>query len=412
MELKNDVKVYKIIRAEQEREKESIELIASENYASKAVREAAGCVFTNKYSEGKPHKRYYAGQKNVDEIEDLAVERALRMFKLSPRRWHVNIQPYSGSPANLEVYFAFLEFGDRVMGMKLDEGGHLTHGHFVNFSGRAYNFVQYPVDHKTGRLDYDYIEKMAVREKPKMIVCGATAYSRIINFRKFRMIANKVGAILFADISHIAGLIVGGVHPSCFPWSDVMMTTTHKTLRGPRGAIIICKDKYAKQVDKAVFPGMQGGPHDNVTAAKAVAFGEALKPSFKKYARQIVKNAKTLASQLKEYGFEVISGGTDNHLMLVDLRPANINGKNAQLALESANIIVNKNTIPGDPEKPMIGSGIRIGTPAVTTREMKEKQMKIIAKLMNDVLRNPTDEKVIRKTKQETKKLALKFPVP
>jgi len=403
-----DPKVAKIIQAEEKRQQEELELIPSENCTSKEIREALASVFNDKYSEGKPHARYYAGQKYVDEIEDLAVSRALKMFKLSPTKWHVNVQPYSGSPANAAIYLAFLEFGDKVLGMKLDQGGHITHGLPISFSGRAYNFSSYGVDPKTERLNYDEILKIAKREKPKMIVCGATAYSRIIDFKKFSQIAKSVKALLFADISHIAGLIVGGAHPSCFPYADVVMTTTHKTLRGPRGAIIICKKEYADKIDRAVFPGLQGGPHDHMTAAKAVCFGEALDPEFKTHAKQIVKNAKTLAKELQKNGFRIVSGGTDNHLMLVDLRDQKITGKIAQLLLEEAGIIVNKSLVPNDPEKPFVGSGIRLGTPAVTTRGMKEKEMLIIADLILETIKN-RKPKIVR---AKVLKLTKKFPRP
>lgn len=409
MNLKSqDPKISKLIIAEEERQKNSIDLIASENYSSAAVREATASVLINKYSEGYPGKRYYAGQIYVDEVEEIAKERALKMFRLSPNAWHANVQAYSGSPANAAIYLGLLEFGDKVLGMKLDQGGHITHGLPISFSGRAYNFVSYGVDPKTEMLDYEEIFKIAKKEKPKMIVCGATAYSRIIDFKKFSEIAKKVGAILFADISHIAGLIVGKVHPSPFPHADVVMTTTQKTLRGPRGAIIICKKELGQQIDRAVFPGLQGGPHDNQTAAKAVCFGEALDPDFKTYSRQIVKNAKALARALEKLGLRIVSGGTDNHLMLVDLRPVKLTGKEGQLLLEEVGIICNKNTIPFDPEKPFIGSGIRLGTPAITTREMKEKEMFLIAELIVATLKK---EKSKDKIQKEVIKLCRKFPI-
>ena len=330
------------------------------------------------------------------------------MFRLSPNSWHVNVQAYSGSPANAAIYLGLLEFGDKVLGMKLDQGGHITHGLPISFSGRAYNFVSYGVDLKTEMLDYEEILKIVKKEKPKMIVCGATAYSRIIDFKKFSEIAKKVQAILFADISHIAGLIVGKVHLSPFPYADVVMTTTQKTLRGPRGAIIICKKELGQQIDRAVFPGLQGGPHDNQTAAKAVCFGEALDPDFKTYTKQIVKNAKALARALEKLGLRIVSGGTDNHLMLVDLRPVKLTGKEGQLLLEEVGIICNKNTIPFDTEKPFIGSGIRLGTPAITTRRMKEKEMFLIAELIVATLKK---EKTKAKIQQEVIKLCRKFPI-
>ena len=401
--LSNDPQISKLIKAEEKRQQENLELIPSENYASPAVREALGSVLNNKYSEGYPGARYYAGQINIDQIEEIAKARALKMFKLSESSWHANVQPYSGSPANLAVYSSVLKPGDKILGMKLDQGGHITHGLPSSFPGRIYKFSFYGVDEKTEMIDYDELEKIAKQIKPKMIVCGATAYSRIIDFKKFGEIAKLTGAYLLADISHIAGLIVGGAHPSPFPYADFVMTTTHKTLRGPRGAIIICKKEFGKAIDKAVFPGLQGGPHDHQIAAKAVCFGEALDPEFKDYAKQIVKNAKALARELSGHGFRIVSGGTDNHLMLVDLRVMGISGKEAQNMLEEVGIIVNKNTIPNDPQPAMIGSGIRIGTPAITTRGMKEKEMKIIAKLIADVLINKKD------VKNEVKKLTRRF---
>lgn len=416
MSLKNqDPKMAKLISAQEEYQQVTLDLIPSENYASTAVREALGSVLTNKYAEGYPHKRYYAGQINIDQVEDLAKERALKVFGLSDKNWHVNVQPYSGSPANMEIYFALLKFGDKVMGMKLDQGGHITHGLPVGFSGTAYNFVSYGVDKVTEGLDYDEILKIAQKEKPKMIVCGATAYSRTIDFKKFSEIAKKVGAYLLADVSHIAGLIAGKAHPSPFPYADVVMMTTHKTLRGPRGAIIICKntilkdgEEMAKKIDRAVFPGMQGGPHENQIGAMAVCFAEALDPEFKNYTKQIVKNAKVLAKELQKLGFRIVSGGTDNHLMLIDLRSLKMTGKDAQLKLEEVGIICNKNTIPFDPEKPFVGSGIRIGTPALTTRGMKEKEMIIVANLINDVLNKKVS---VSKIKNDVLKLCKKFPI-
>jgi len=409
MSLKNrDPKIYKIIVAEEKRQQETLDLIPSENYASLEVREAEGSVLTNKYSEGYPGKRYYAGQINTDQVENVAKERALKMFKLSTEKWHANVQPYSGSPANTAIYFSVLEFGDKIMGMKLDQGGHITHGLPVSFSGRAYKVCSYGVDKKTEMLDYDEIEKIAQKEKPKMIVCGATAYSRIIDFKKFSEIAKKVGAYLLADVSHIAGLIVGGAHPSPFPLADFVMTTTHKTLRGPRGAIIICKKEFGEKIDKAIFPGLQGGPHEHQIAAKAVCFGEAMDPDFKNYTKQIVKNTKALSKALEKLGFRIVSGGSDNHLMLVDLRNFKITGKVAQLMLEEIGIVVNKNTIPNDPEKPFVGSGIRIGTPAMTTRGMKEKDMAEVAALIYATLAKIESPKDIS---SQVLKLCKRFPV-
>ncbi len=409
MSLKSkDPKIAKLIEAEAKRQQETLDLIPSENYCSAEVREAMGSVLANKYSEGYPGKRYYAGQINVDQVEEVAKARALKIFKLSPEKWHANVQPYSGSPANIAIYHAFLEPGDKVMGMRLDQGGHITHGLPVSLVGKIYEFISYGVDPKTEQLDYDEIAKIAKREKPKMIVCGATAYSRTIDFKKLSEIAKSIKAYLFADIAHIAGLIVGGAHPSCFPYVDVAMATTHKTLRGPRGAIIICRQEFAEQVDKAVFPGSQGGPHEHQIAAKAVCFGEALDPDFKNYAKQIVKNAKTLAASLQKLGLRIVSGGTDNHLMLVDLRNIGITGKEAQIALENIGIIVNKNTIPNDPQKPFIGSGIRIGTPALTTRGMKEKEMEIVAEFVAATLSKSASKKEIV---SKVLKLSKKFPV-
>ncbi|KKQ17888.1 MAG: Serine hydroxymethyltransferase [Berkelbacteria bacterium GW2011_GWA1_36_9] len=416
MSLKSkDPQMAKLIKAQEKYEQETLDLIPSENYASLAVREALGSVLTDKYAEGYSHKRYYAGQVNIDQVEDLAKSRALKMFGLSEDKWHANVQPYSGSPANMEIYFALLKFGDKVMGMKLDQGGHITHGLPIGFSGTAYKFISYGVDPKTEMLDYDEILKIAKKEKPKLIVCGATAYAREINFKKFSEIAKKVGAYLLADISHIAGLIVGGVHSSPFPYADVVMTTTHKTLRGPRGAIIICKnitlpdgEELSKKIDRAVFPGMQGGPHENQIGAMAVCFKEALNPQFKKYAQQIVKNAQILASELERLGLRIVSGGTDNHLMLVDLRPIKMTGKEAQQILEDVNIICNKNTIPFDPEKPFVGSGIRLGTPALTTRGMKEKEVKKIAELIFKALSKKESK---TKIKAEVLRLCRQFPI-
>lgn len=405
---KQDPKIANLILAEDKYENETLDLIPSENYASQAVREALGSILNNKYSEGYPGARYYAGQINIDQIEEIAKSRALKIFKLSPNGWHANVQSYSGSPANLAVYSSVLDPGDKIMGMKLDQGGHITHGLPISFPGRIFNFSFYGVDEKTGVLDYDEILKIAKKEKPKLIVCGATAYSRTIDFKKFGEIAKKVGAYLLADISHIAGLIAGGAHPSPFPYADFVMTTTHKTLRGPRGAIIICRKEFAKQIDRAVFPGLQGGPHEHQIAAKAVCFGEALDPEFKVYAKQIVKNAKALARALQGLGFKIVSNGTDNHLMLVDLRVMKITGKDAQIMLEEIGIICNKNTIPFDPEKPFIGSGIRIGTPALTTRGMKEKEMTTVANLIADTLMNKQPKSKIKK---EVVKLCKKFPL-
>jgi glycine hydroxymethyltransferase len=413
MDLKSqDREVSKIIEREKLRQKEGLEMIASENYVSEAVLEAMGSIFTNKYSEGYPGKRYYGGQEFTDEIEILAQKRALKMFGLSEDKWSVNVQPYSGSPANIAVYFALANFGDTLMGMNLAQGGHLTHGHKVNFSGKAYNFVQYDLDEKTQKIDYEKVRELAKKHKPKIIVSGATAYPRIIDFKKFQAIAKEVGAIHMADISHIAGLIVGGVHPSPFPHVDVVTTTTHKTLRGPRGAMIISKNEYAPAINKAIFPGLQGGPHEHIIAAKAVAFGEALKPSFKKYAQSIIDNMKCFADTLQSFDFDLISDGTDNHLILVDLRSKGINGKEFEGALEKAGITVNKNAIPGDPLPPSIGSGVRVGVAAITTRGMGISEMQRIAELFNIVAENLTDDKKLTEVKEEVSAMCKKFPVP
>jgi len=401
-----DKAVYETMLKEIERINTSLDLISSENLPSKATLEALGSVFNDKYSEGYPGKRYYGGNKFIDVIENLAIERAKFLFGAE----HVNVQPYSGSPANMEVYLAFMNPGDTLMGMRLDHGGHLTHGHKVSFTGKLFNAVQYGVNKETELLDYDEIEKIALEAKPKVIVCGTTAYPREIDFKAFHEIAQEVGAISMADIAHVAGLIVGGVHQSPFPYMDVVTTTTHKTLRGPRGAMIMCKEKFAKAIDEAVFPGMQGGPHDHVTAAMAVAFGEALEPEFKDYAKQVVKNAKTLAESLMENGFRLVTGGTDNHLMVVDLRNKGITGKEAEIVLDSAGISVNKNTIPFDPRKPFDPSGIRIGTPAVTTRGMKEEEMRQIGNFITEAIESKGDRKNLEQIQQRVKELCQAFP--
>lgn len=402
-----DKEIANLIENESRRQAESLDLIPSENYASGAVREALGSVLVNKYAEGYPHKRYYAGQINIDQVEEVAQKRVLKMFGLIGDKWHANVQPYSGSPANYAIYLGLLEIGDKILGMRLDQGGHITHGLPIGLAGRIFKCVSYGVDPKTEMLDYDEILKITKKEKPKMIVCGATAYSRIIDFEKFGQIAKEVNAYLLADISHIAGLIVGGVHPSPFPFADVVMTTTHKTLRGPRGAIIICCENLAKQIDRAVFPGMQGGPHENQIGAMAICFSEAMQPQFKKYAKQIVKNAKVLSDELQKKGLRIVSGGTDNHLMLVDLRSIKMTGKDAQGILEEVRIICNKNTIPNDPQKPFVGSGIRLGTPALTTRGMKEKEMIKIA----DLIYRALVSKEINLVKKEVLTLCKKFPI-
>ncbi|UJG42162.1 MAG: serine hydroxymethyltransferase [Candidatus Heimdallarchaeum aukensis] len=419
----SDPIVADTILKELKRQEEGIELIPSENYTSRAVLQAIGSVFTNKYSEGYPKKRYYGGNEIVDEVEQIAIDRAKELFGCE----HVNVQPYSGSPANQAVFFALLELGDKFLGLNLTSGGHLTHGSHVNFSGKNYTCVSYDVDKETEMLDMDSIRKLAIEEKPKMIISGLTAYPREIDFKAFQEIAEEVDAYHFADISHIAGLVAGGVHPSPVPHADVVTTTTHKSLRGPRGAIIMTKiedrlhDKYhsntkknlAQLIDSAVFPGLQGGPHDNTTAAKAVAFGEALKPEFKEYASQIVKNAKTLADELMSLGIKLVTNGTDNHLILIDLRPEGLTGqgKLIQNALDAAGITVNKNTVPYEPSTPFNPSGIRLGTPAVTTRGMKESEMKVIAEGLAKVIKAKGDPEVSAKVKKDILELTKQFPL-
>lgn len=384
-----DPQIHELIKQEEKRQRDVLEMIPSENYTSKAVLEALGTVLNNKYSEGYPKKRYYQGNSYIDSIELIAEERAKELFKVA----HVNVQPYSGSPANAAVFFALLEpLKDKIMGLSLEFGGHLTHGASVSLAGKYYKTVPYTLG-KNGMLDYDEIERLALKEKPKIIICGYTAYPRIIDFKRFGKIADQTGAYLLADISHIAGLVAAGVHPSPVPYAHIIMTTTHKTLRGPRGAIIMVTEKgltkdpeLAEKIDKAVFPGLQGGPHDNQTAAIAVALKEASSAKFRKYGEQVVKNAKKLADKLQELGFELVSGGTDNHLLLIDLRNKNVNGAVAALALEVAGIVVNKNAVPHDPMPPFYPSGIRLGTPAITTRGMKERDMSKIANWINAVI--------------------------
>ncbi|KGM97027.1 serine hydroxymethyltransferase [Clostridium novyi A str. 4552] len=379
-----DKEIFDIIELENHRQNNTIELIASENFASKSVMEAMGSELTNKYAEGYPAKRYYGGCEEVDKIESLAIERLKKLFGAE----HANVQPHSGSQANMAVYLSVLEPGDTIMGMNLSHGGHLTHGSPVNFSGRLFNFVAYGVNKETELIDYEEVRCLALKHKPKMIVAGASAYSRIIDFKILKEICDEVGAYFMVDIAHIAGLIAAGYHPSPVPYADFVTTTTHKTLRGPRGGAILCKEKYAKQVDKAIFPGIQGGPLMHVIAAKAVCFGEALKEDYKNYIEQVVKNAKVLEEELKKYDFKLVSEGTDNHLLLIDLTNKNITGKDAEKLLDSIGITVNKNTIPFETKSPFVTSGIRIGTPAVTTRGFKEKEMKEIAYLINYVIEN------------------------
>ena len=396
---KSDPQIYKLIKTEEKRQKEKINLIASENVVSKSVLEALGSVFTNKYSEGYPGARYYGGNEFCDRLEDLCQKRALRTYNLKPKIWSVNVQPYSGSPANLAVYLALVPLAGKIMGMQLDMGGHLTHGHKASVTGKLWKQISYGVNPKTEQLDYDEILRIAKKEKPRLIVCGYTAYSRIIDFKKFRKIADSVGAILIVDMSHFAGLVAGDVYPSPFPYADVITTTTHKTLRGPRAALIFSKKEFSEKINKTVFPGLQGGPHMNAIAAIAVALEEANKPTFKKYAQQVVKNAKTLALELQKFGWRIISGGTDTHLFLMDTISRGIGGKIAETALEKAGIIVNKNTIPFDTRSPADPSGIRIGTPAITSRGFKEKDMIKIAKKINFILTGLTKQKMYAKLK-------------
>jgi glycine hydroxymethyltransferase len=403
-----DPEVSEIIRKETKRQSEEMELIASENYASKAVLEAMATVLTNKYSEGYPGHRYYGGNQVIDEAEILAIERARKLFGAE----HVNVQPLSGSPANAAVYFAFLKPGDKVLGLKLDHGGHLSHGHPVNFSGLLYNFTQYEVDAATGRIDMAKVREIARREKPKMIVAGYSAYAREVEWQKFKDIADEVGAFTFADIAHTAGLIAAGEMANPTPFFDVVTTTTHKTLRGPRGAIIMCQKKFAKQVDRAVFPGLQGGPHEHIIAAKAVAFGEALKPEFKQYAKQVIANAKVMAQEFIKLGYKVISGGTDNHLMVVDMTSKGLSGREAETILDRCGISVSRSTIPNDPNPPLNPSGVRFGTPAVTTRGLKEGEIKKVVTWINSAIEHKEELDVLEAIKQEVKEMCLKFPIP
>jgi glycine hydroxymethyltransferase len=405
-----DPKVARLIEQEFERQSETISLIPSENYASRAVLAAMGSVFTNKYSEGYPGRRYYEGQQLVDRLEPLAVERAKRLFGVE----HANVQPYSGSPANLAVYLAYVQPGDTVMGMALPMGGHLTHGWNVSISGKWFRSIQYGVRPDTGRVDFDEVRELARRERPKLIFCGGTAIPRTIEFDTFAQIAGEVEAILVADIAHVAGLIAGGVHPSPVGHADVLSTTTHKTLRGPRGAMLMCDQEHADALDRAVFPGLQGGPHNHTTAAIAVALEEALQPDFADYARQVVVNSKTLAQALLERDFELVSGGTDNHLILVDLTNKAVAGKVAAQALDRARITTNYNTVPFDPRKPFDPSGIRLGTPAVTTRGMTESEMERIATWIADGVdaAGRNDETTIERIANEVRELAVAFPIP
>jgi glycine hydroxymethyltransferase len=403
-----DPEIYEIMRHEIERQRTKLNLIASENYASRAVLQAQGSVMTNKYAEGYPGKRYYGGCEFVDAAENLAIDRAKKLFKAE----HINVQPHSGSQANMAVYFAMLKYGDTIMSMDLSHGGHLSHGSPVNFSGKLYKIVPYGVSRDTRTIDYDELSKIAKENKPKIIVAGASAYPRELDFKRFREIADEVGAFLLSDIAHIAGLVVAGVHCDPVPYSDFVTTTTHKTLRGPRGGMVMCREEYAKDIDRTVFPGIQGGPLMHVIAAKAVAFKEAMSREFNDYQKQIVKNGKKIAGELMVRGNELVSGGTDNHLMLVDLTPLGITGKDAEAKLGEAGIILNKNTIPFETKSPFITSGIRIGTPAATTRGMKEKEMIIIADAIDEVIRNINDANKIKEVKRSILDLCNQFPIP
>lgn len=403
-----DVEVYNAIVEEAKRQEEGIELIASENFVSKAVMEAAGSVFTNKYAEGYPGKRYYGGCVNADVVESLAIERLKEMFGAK----YANVQPHSGSQANMGVYVSLLEAGDKILGMGLSAGGHLTHGYKINFSGKNYVGIEYGLNAETELIDFEQVRALALEHKPKIIVAGASAYSRIIDFKKFREIADEVGAYLMVDMAHIAGLVAAGEHPNPIEYADVVTSTTHKTLRGPRGGIILTNnEEIAKKIDKTIFPGIQGGPLVHIIAAKAVAFKEALQPEYKEYQKQVRKNAKAMADELVKEGLRIVSGGTDNHLMLVDLRPKNVTGKAAEEALEKAGITCNKNAIPNDPEKPFITSGVRLGTPAITARGMKEEEARKIAGMIVKVLENINDEEKIAEVKKEVVELTKKFPL-
>ncbi|HEK4441680.1 TPA: serine hydroxymethyltransferase [Staphylococcus aureus] len=405
---KQDKVIAEAIEREFQRQNSNIELIASENFVSKAVMEAQGSVLTNKYAEGYPGRRYYGGCEFVDVTESIAIDRAKALFGAE----HVNVQPHSGSQANMAVYLVALEMGDTVLGMNLSHGGHLTHGAPVNFSGKFYNFVEYGVDKDTERINYDEVRKLALEHKPKLIVAGASAYSRTIDFKKFKEIADEVNAKLMVDMAHIAGLVAAGLHPNPVEYADFVTTTTHKTLRGPRGGMILCKEEYKKDIDKTIFPGIQGGPLEHVIAAKAVAFGEALENNFKTYQQQVVKNAKVLAEALINEGFRIVSGGTDNHLVAVDVKGSiGLTGKEAEETLDSVGITCNKNTIPFDQEKPFVTSGIRLGTPAATTRGFDEKAFEEVAKIISLALKNSKDEEKLQQAKERVAKLTAEYPL-
>jgi glycine hydroxymethyltransferase len=401
---KVDLEIYEAIKKEEERQRHNIELIASENYVSDAVLEACGSILTNKYAEGLPEKRYYGGCENIDVIEQIAIDRAKELFGCD----HANVQPHSGANANTAVFLALLKPGDKVLSMNLSEGGHLSHGSKVNISGKLYDFHHYGVNKETGYIDYDEVMRIAEEVQPKLIICGASAYPRTIDFKKFREIADKVGAYLMADIAHIAGLVATGCHPSPVEYCDVVTTTTHKTLRGPRSGLIMCKEELANKIDKAVFPGLQGGPLEHIIAAKAIGFKQNLTEEYKRYAQQVVKNAKVLADTLIEEGFQLVSGGTDNHLILIDLTNLNITGKDAQEWLDEVNITTNKNTIPGEKLSPNLTSGLRVGTPALTTRGMKEEEMVTVGKLIAKTLKKTDSKENISK---EVLELTSRFPI-
>ncbi|HDC7877577.1 TPA: serine hydroxymethyltransferase [Staphylococcus aureus] len=405
---KQDKVIAEAIEREFQRQNSNIELIASENFVSEAVMEAQGSVLTNKYAEGYPGRRYYGGCEFADVTESIAIDRAKALFGAE----HVNVQPHSGSQANMAVYLVALEMGDTVLGMNLSHGGHLTHGAPVNFSGKFYNFVEYGVDKDTERINYDEVRKLALEHKPKLIVAGASAYSRTIDFKKFKEITDEVNAKLMVDMAHIAGLVAAGLHPNPVEYADFVTTTTHKTLRGPRGGMILCKEEYKKDIDKTIFPGIQGGPLEHVIAAKAVAFGEALENNFKTYQQQVVKNAKVLAEALINEGFRIVSGGTDNHLVAVDVKGSiGLTGKEAEETLDSVGITCNKNTIPFDQEKPFVTSGIRLGTPAATTRGFDEKAFEEVAKIISLALKNSKDEEKLQQAKERVAKLTAEYPL-
>lgn len=404
---KQDPNVKAVIDQELMRQRDKLEMIASENFVSQAVMEAQGSVLTNKYAEGYPGKRYYGGCENVDVIETLAIERAKRLFGAE----HANVQPHSGSQANFGVYFALLQPGDTIVGMNLSHGGHLTHGSPVNVSGNYFNVVPYGVDADTQQIDYEEFRKVVLEAKPKLVIAGGSAYSRIIDFEKMAAVVHEVGAIFMVDMAHFAGLVAAGLHPNPVEYADVVTTTTHKTLRGPRGGLILCKEEYAKQIDKAIFPGIQGGPLMHVIAAKAVALGEALQPEFKVYAQQVIDNAKTLAAALQKEGLTIVSGGTDTHVMLVDVRNTGLTGKDAEHLLDEIGITCNKNTIPFDPASPFVTSGIRLGTPALTTRGLKEKDMEEIASIIAVVLKNPEDKAVQEDARKRVDALTAAYPL-